>query len=263
MPVPGPFYDAHCHLQDPRFGPGVGSLLAECRARGIHRLVVNGTRESDWDRVADLAARHPELVIPSYGLHPWWSRDRSPGWLEDLEARLRADPGAGVGETGLDRWMPDPDPADQEAVLVAHLDLAARFNRPLSLHCLRDWGRMEAILRTHPRPARGFLLHSYGGPAEMVASLAALGAYFSLPGAFLHPAQAKKLAAFRLVPPDRLLIESDAPDQLLPAELDAFSLPETGTGRRLNHPGNVPEIYRHWPAADPWVVESNFLRFFT
>ncbi|RFC49530.1 MAG: TatD DNase family protein [Verrucomicrobia bacterium] len=264
--MPSPFrrfYDAHCHLQDPRFGQDIGSIVDTCRAQGLVRLVVNGTRESDWDRVSALAAQYPDLVIPSYGLHPWWSRERSPTWLEDLEARLRADPRAGIGETGLDRWMEDPAPADQEDVLLAHLELAVRLHRPLSLHCLRAWGQLDAILRTHPRPTRGFLLHSYGGPPEMVRPLASLGAYFSFAGSFLHPSQAKKLAAFRLVPDDRLLIESDAPDQLLPSELDEFSLTDPQTGHRINHPGNVPAIHRHWPRADPALVESNFLRLFS
>ncbi len=256
------YYDAHCHLQDPRFGGTVEEILKACQDRGIQRLVVNGTRESDWDRVAELAERYPDLILPSYGLHPWWSRERSANWREDLEARLLANPRASIGETGLDRWMENPDPADQEEVLLAHLDLAERLNRPLSLHCLRAWGHLDAVLRAHPRPARGILLHSYGGPAEMVRPLADLGAYFSFAGYFLNPSQEKKRAAFQLVPEDRLLIESDAPDQVLPPELDEFSLIDPDTGKRLNHPGNLPVIYRHWPPADPERVEANFRSFF-
>jgi Tat protein secretion system quality control protein TatD with DNase activity len=97
----------------------------------------------------------------------------------------------------------------------------------------------------------------------MVRPLADLGASFSFAGYFLNPSQEKKRAAFQLVPEDRLLIESDAPDQPLPAELDEFSLTDPDTGKRLNHPGNIPVIYRHWPAAAPERVEANFLRFFS
>jgi len=256
------YYDAHCHLQDPRFGNDVEGIVAACRARGIAKMVVNGTRESDWDRVADLAERYPDLVIPSYGLHPWWSRERSQRWREDLESRLRANPVAGIGETGLDRWMENPDPADQEEILVAHLELAARLNRPLSIHCLRSWGQLLDVLKAHPRPARGFLLHSYGGPAEMVRTFVDLGAHFSFAGYFLNTFQEKKRDAFRLVPADRLLMESDAPDQALPEELDEFSLRDPATGKRLNHPANVPAIYQHWPPAEPGRVEANFLSLF-
>ncbi|MEQ1843894.1 MAG: TatD family hydrolase, partial [Verrucomicrobiales bacterium] len=113
-----------------------------------------------------------------------------------------------------------------------------------------------------PRPRRGFRLHSYGGPAEMVRSFADLGAYFSFSGYFLQPSQEKKRTAFRLVPEDRLLIESDAPDQCLPVELDEFRLTDPANGERLNHPANLPVIYRNWPAADPERIAGNFRRLF-
>jgi len=87
---------------------------------------------------------------------------------------------------------------------------------PASIHCLQAWGRIHELLRDHPRPARGFLLHSYGGSKEMVEPLAKLGAYFSFPGYFMHERKARQREAFQAVPLDRLLIETDAPDQLLP-----------------------------------------------
>jgi TatD DNase family protein len=257
------FCDAHCHLQDPRFRDEIDGIVSACRAREIERVVVNGTRESDWESVAALARRFPGWVIPSYGLHPWWSRERSSDWRIDLEARLAADPGAHLGETGLDRWMKDPDPADQEEVLRIHLDLAVRYDRALSLHCLRAWGALLDLLRSHPLPSRGFLLHSYGGPSEMVPEFVALGARFSFPGAFLASDRARKRLPFEVIPPDRLLIETDAPDQLLPAELDEFHLTDPATGHRLNHPGNLPTIYRHAPKIPGLEqIAANFERLF-
>jgi len=96
----------------------------------------------------------------------------------------------------------------------------------------------------------------------MVRTFVELGAYFSFAGYFLNPPQEKKRAAFRIVPADRLLIESDAPDQALPEELDEFHLCDPATGKRLNHPANVPAIYQHWPAAEPDQVAANFHRLF-
>src|SRR5690606_5604601 len=109
------------------------------------------------------------------------------------------------------------------------------------------------ILGDVPGPARGFILHSYGGSAELVEPLARLGAHFSFPGYFLHVRKARQREAFRRVPPDRLLAETDAPDQRLPArdELDevAPQVPEPLAlrdpgGRAINHPANLPAVYR-------------------
>ena len=104
------------------------------------------------------------------------------------------------------------------------LRLAAERNLPLSIHCLQAWGPLLDILRAEPRPACGFLLHSYGGAAELVAPLAELGAYFSLPGYFALERKTRQREAFRQVPADRLLIETDAPDQSLPPERVQYPL---------------------------------------
>ena len=127
------------------------------------------------------------------------------------------------------------------------LRLAAERNLPASIHCLQAWGRMHELLRAQPRPERGFLLHSYGGSRELVAPLAALGAYFSFPGYFMQERKARQRDAFAAVPLERLLIETDAPDQLPPDNLNRFPLSDSA-GRAINHPANVGVIYEFMAA---------------
>ena len=263
-----PCCDAHNHLQDPRFAPVLESVIAEMCEAGVPRCVVNGTCEDDWPRVADLARRHPDIIKPSFGLHPWKASARPPGWLDSLAAALDEFPAAALGECGLDRWMRDYDLVDQREVFLAQLDLAAARILPLSIHCLQAWGPLLECLRNHPIPERGFLLHSYGGSAELVTELAALGAYFSFSGHFLHPRKEKTRDAFRHVPPDRLLIESDAPDMLPPPEACVFDL-SGANGEALNHPGNLPAIAAGLATVLDTSVDElrvrmgeNFTRFF-
>ena len=114
------------------------------------------------------------------------------------------------------------------------------------------------ILYPAIQPARGFLLHSYGGSAELVPQLVDLGAYFSFSGYFLHEKKYKTRKAFSHIPSDRLLIETDAPDMLPPE--DIISHPLSGN---LNHPANLTAI--HHAAAqsfDVSKVDRNFDHFF-
>ncbi len=263
------FFDAHNHLQDDRFGGRQAELIAASRASGVARMVVNGSCEADWPQVAALAREFPDLVVPSFGYHPWYVGERTPRWRETLVECLDRTPGAEVGEIGLDRWKPGLAYDGQEEVFVAQLRLAAERNLAASIHCLQTWGRLHDLLRQNPRPARGFLLHSYGGPAEMVASLAKLGAHFSFPGYFMHKRKARQRETFKLVPADRLLIETDAPDQLPPDEANAHPLADTRTGKPLNHPANLPAVYRFManlrgvPLAELAAqVKENFRRLF-
>ena len=169
----------------------------------------------------------------------------------------------------MDRWKPDLPYAGQEEAFLAQLRLAAERNLAASIHCLQTWGRLLELLRTTRRPARGFLLHSYGGSRELVARLAKLGAYFSLPGYFAHERKQRQREAFLAIPPDRLLIETDAPDQLLPEAENNFPLTDATSGKALNHPANLARVYEFaaglfQETAEGLAarVEGNFTRLF-
>ncbi|HJM63446.1 MAG: TatD family hydrolase [Roseibacillus sp.] len=237
-----PLFDAHNHLHDERLLHSLPELLPAMRDARIEHCIVNGTCQDDWPRVMSLARRYPDLVQPSLGLHPWKIANRSPDWLEKLKRTLALHSGTVfLGECGLDRWIEDPHFEDQREIFTLQLNLAAEHNLPLSIHCLKAWGPLMEILRSSKRPARGFLLHSYGGSAELVPPLASLGARFSFSGYFLQEHKEKIRAAFRQVPPDRLLVETDAPDMLPPDQHQGHLLCDR-EGQPLNHPANLPRI---------------------
>jgi TatD DNase family protein len=259
-------YDAHNHLQDERFGSQSDELLAVAVKEGVVKIVVNGSCEEDWPKVLDLARRHSE-IIPSFGYHPWYVRERSPDWQKELVKFLDEMPSA-IGEIGLDRWIENYDTPQQEEVFIWQLRLAAERNLPVNIHCLKAWGRLLTILKSEPCPKCGLVLHSFGGPKEMIPALTELGAYFSFPGYFAHERKLKQREAFRAVPPDRLLIETDAPDQLLPEDLSNYSITDP-SGKLLNHPANLAAVYRFVAEflgrpIEKLVaeVEENFLRVF-
>ncbi|MBI3413791.1 MAG: TatD family hydrolase [Verrucomicrobia bacterium] len=260
-------YDAHNHFHDERLRPHRASIIASLAGEGITRMVVNGSCEEDWPEVLALSQQHPQ-IIPSFGYHPWYVKERTDSWEKNLIQHLDQVP-AGIGEIGLDRWIKDHDLDDQAEVFVRQLRLAAERNLPVSIHCLQAWGKLLELLRVEPRPACGFLLHSFGGPAEMVAPLAKLGAYFSFPGYFMHERKQRQRETFKLVPPDRLLIETDAPDQLLPAEYNHHPLLDSASGKPINHPANLGSVYEFVANMlnEPLEiltqrVEGNFLRLF-
>jgi TatD DNase family protein len=274
--------DAHNHLQDDWLAPHLDEVAGECTRLGIGAMVVNGTAEADWPRVAALARRFA-FVRPSYGVHPWDVAGRSPPWLASLRARLLAEPQAGVGEIGIDRWIlesarpedlppgqPPPSPlAEQIEVFLAQLALAVELDRPASIHCLQAWGKLDELLHSRPLPRRGFLLHAYGGPAELVPGFARLGAYFSFNGAFLARRKTRHHLAFRAVPAERLLVETDAPALVPPAEWLTHPLPPSAEGKPVNHPANLAATYeglaqlRQVPLAELTAqVQQNFERLF-
>lgn len=259
--------DAHNHLHDTRLAPHRAPMLEDLAHLGIERAVVNGTRESDWPAVSALAAEVP-WVLPSYGLHPWHVRERSAHYLATLSSLLHARPEAAVGEIGLDRWIEGHDLADQTSVFTAQLALAAERDLPASIHCIQAWGALAEVMRTRPLPARGFLLHAFGGSLEMMHDFASRGGYFSFPPYFLHERKSAQRAVFAAIPEDRLLVETDAPDLRPPDEKNPHPLHDK-TGAALNHPANIALAYaalaelrgiRIESLAE--IVAANFARLF-
>ena len=232
------FIDAHNHLHDARLAPHLAGILPTL---DLQCAVVNGTREDDWPAVASLAAKHA-WVLPSFGLHPWHVPARSQDWLDALRRQLDAHPRAGVGEIGLDCWIEGHDLADQTAVFTAQLAIATERNLPTTIHCIQAWGALWEIVRTHPMPARGFLIHAYGGSPELMRSFATRGACFSFSPYFLHERKAAQRAVFAAIPADRILVETDAPDLRPPDEKNAHPLFDA-SGAPLNHPANIACAY--------------------
>ncbi|MDO8806003.1 MAG: TatD family hydrolase [Elusimicrobiota bacterium] len=203
-----PLFDAHDHLQDYPSKAESAEALRLAAEAGVELMLCNGTSPGDWEQVLDLAAEH-KGVVPCFGLHPWFLRESPPGWLEGLESFLVRVPSC-VGEIGLDGGKNATGLARQEGVFAVQLRLAKRLGRPACLHCVKAWGRMlEIIKEEKPGP---FMLHSYGGPAEMVAEFASLGAYFSFSGAILDAKREKLRRSLSAVPAERLLFETEAPD---------------------------------------------------
>lgn len=248
-------FDAHNHLQDRRLAPYAKAMVAEMGRVGVAGAMVNGTQEEDWAAVEEWGRRHAWVRV-SFGVHPWYVAGRSEDWLARLEEFLARNAEAGVGEIGLDRWVEGHDLQVQMEVFAAQLALAAARDRPVTIHCLKAWGALWEHLRLNRRPARGFLLHSFGGPPEMIAGLVRIGAYFSFSPYFL--AERKKTAreVFAQLPPERLLVETDAPDMYPPEERDRYGLREEGSAARLNHPANLVVAYEGLAAVRGWTVEE-------
>lgn len=260
--------DVHLHLQDPRLESVVDAFDDQLGGLGIDAWVVNGTGPGDWEDVARIAREHP-AVIPCYGVHPWKVNELDPDWEGPLRRRLEDDPGAGVGEIGLDRWIRDHDIERQKEILLAQLNLAGEFDRPVTIHCLQAWGHLDEVLGSS-KLDRPFLLHSYGGPSEFVPRMLDRGAYFSISGYFFRKNKTEKLAVFREIPEDRVLVETDAPDMRPPPELMEHPVPgDTEEGEAANHPANLLAIHRAYAAfrnRDPEEVaatlEENFENWF-
>ena len=204
-------FDTHCHLQDERLLPDIDAVIGRATAAGVNYMLCCGTSEDDWATVLDLARRN-EQVIPAFGMHPWCTAKVRDGWDERLERLLREQPDAAVGEIGLDHALSQRNDDEQMEIFYRQLSLARQLKRPASIHCRKAWGSLMELLRREPGIARGCVIHSYSGPAELVDELQRHGLLLSFSGSVTYECNRRVREAVVKVNKEHLLVETDSPD---------------------------------------------------
>ena len=210
-------FDTHCHLHDVRFADPAAAIL-RARDAGVTRMLLAGVDPAGWLDEDRLAAAHPELLI-SIGVHPQIIADISEpegeAMVRALGDRLSSGPlPVAIGEIGLDGLHHRKASLDRQARLFrAQLAIARDLDLPVAFHILRAHGRALEILRSDGIPKRGGMVHSYSGGPELVRDYLALGLHLSFAGPVTSPAAPRIRASALRVPRERLLVETDAPDQ--------------------------------------------------
>jgi TatD DNase family protein len=210
--APPSFFDAHCHLQDDRLRDSLKAVLSRAQNAGVKAASCCGTNEKDWGAVQLLAQTHNGILYPSFGLHPWYIKERTGEWAERLVYYLKEVPGSCIGEIGLDHAIDKSTFDDQEAVFRKQLEIAAEYGRPVTIHCRRAFGRLLEIFKIHGGVFQGGIVHSYSGPAELVKNIEGFGLSISFSGSVTFPKNKRARTAVSAVSPERLCIETDCPD---------------------------------------------------
>ena len=130
-----------------------------------------------------------------------------------------------IGECGLDfsRTKDSEVRARQVEVFRAHVDLSRSTGLPLTIHCVKAHGPMLELLRERPCPPAA--MHAFSGSAEVAAALIEAGHYISFAANVCIPNARRVIEAARAVPEDRVLIETDSPDQTPPERRPAANEP--------------------------------------
>lgn len=209
--------DTHCHLASPQFDADREAVVRRAREAGVTDLVVPAVAPAEFGAIRAMAAAD-RAIHAAYGIHP----QLLPGLpasgddllLAVLDMALAAGGAVAVGECGLDGpGVEAGAPMERQLRLLrAQLALARRHGLPVLLHCLKAHDALLAVLSAEPLPAGG-ILHSWSGSEQQVTPFARLGLAFAFAGPITFENARRGPAALRAVPRERLLLETDAPDQ--------------------------------------------------
>ena len=221
-------FDTHAHIgliyDDP-----IEQLLVcqQAKQTGVARIVSICNSLIDFFQVYD-NLKTAEHVYHAAGVSP--SEVASPGkdWRAKLEDALKLNRVIAVGEIGLDYFHRYGDKDSQIELFIDQLDVATKHDLPVIIHNREAGKDVLDVLRDRLPPAGG-VLHCYSEDAEYASKALDLNLYFSFAGNLTYRNARNLHDTVRMLPLDRILVESEAP----------FMVPSKFRGKR-NKPEYLP-----------------------
>ena len=226
--------DTHVHINFDVFQGNLSSLRHRWQEAGVVHLIHSCVEPKEFQGIQSLADRFPELSF-AVGLHPLdvdkWQEDTARE-IESLAASDRRV--VAIGETGLDFYKANNERSQINA-LVEQLRIAQKLNVPVIIHCRDAAVELREVLSDFCQregSVKG-VMHCWSGNEEETRWFLDLGFYISYSGIVTFKNAREVQASAKIVPSDRLLVETDCP----------FLAPVPNRGK-TNEPANVLHVAR-------------------
>ncbi|MDQ6788146.1 MAG: TatD family hydrolase [Acidobacteriota bacterium] len=245
------FVDSHCHIDGEAFDADRDAVIERAREAGVTAMLNIGTgnpNSDDFERAVRVAESY-ENVFAAIGFHPHDAKeydDKAENYL--IELAKSTEKVVAWGEIGLDFYY-EHSPRDvQKEVFRRQIRTAKKLDLPIIIHSRDADAETVEILRSEcsDENFRGGVMHCFGGTAEMAADLMEIGFLISFAGNVTFKKAENLRDAARVVPLEKLLIETDCP----------FLTPAPFRGKR-NEPAFVVHTAKF--LADLYAVELESL----
>lgn len=220
--------DTHAHFDTDAFTHDRAAALQRAQAAGVQAQIVPAISAATWPQLKAVCQAHTNL-FPAYGLHPMCLQAHLDQHLQALDRWLQQEPAVAVGECGLDFYLKALDPKRQTALFVEQLQLAKQHRLPVIIHARRAVDQVYKYLRQVGDTIG--VVHSFAGSEQQARQLLDLGYYLGFGGPITYPRAKRLRRLIQVLPLDRLLLETDAPDQ-----------PLCGRQGQRNEPAFLPAV---------------------
>ncbi len=221
------FFDSHTHLTDEQYKKSVKEIVDDAKVNNVNYIVDIGYNESS-SFAAVKNAEEFKNVFATVGLHPE-NVDEYNGDLEYIYSLAKSDKVVAIGEVGLDYHWGNSDEikAKQKEIFIKQIGIANELDLPVVIHSRDADMDMLEILKAN-KINNNFIMHCFSSSVEVLKEVLKLDCYVSVAGPVTFKNARSLLDVTKLIPEDRLLIETDAP----------YLSPEPNRGK-LNESANL------------------------
>ncbi|AQP53542.1 hydrolase TatD [Vagococcus penaei] len=203
-------FDTHTHLNVPQFADDLEAVIERARELDVTEMAVVGFDTPTIEKSLALSQRYA-TIYSIIGWHPTEAGSYTPEVEKKLQHLLQSEKVVALGEIGLDyHWMEDPKDV-QEKVFRRQIAIAKEMNLPISIHTRDAIEDTYRILKSEGVHTIGGIMHSFSGDDEWAKRFLDLGMHISFSGVVTFKKAIDVQAAAKIVPLDKLLVETDAP----------------------------------------------------
>ena len=213
--------DTHCHIDGEEFDQDRDAVIQRAREAGVGRILVPAIDLASSERIVRLCAQYPDYLYPMVGLHP---EEVRADWREQLLAishlllAVSQSPTANsqqpiaIGEVGLDYYWSREFEQEQLEAFEEQVRWSVETRLPLMIHCRKAQNEMVALLKKYAKDLPGGVFHCFTGNELEAAELLQFDRFvLGIGGVLTFKKSHLPEVLPRVVPLDRIVIETDAP----------------------------------------------------
>ena len=202
--------DSHCHLDHEPLFSDLDNVIKRSKDIGIKKILTICTTLNSYKKIIEIVEKD-EIIYGTFGIHPHETSD-NPVTSELIKSNINNNKKIiGIGETGLDFYYNNSKKEDQIISFKEHIKASIDLNIPLIVHSRNSEVETFEILKDYKKDNLKILMHCFTGSKKFSDKLLNLNAYFSASGIITFKNSIDIQETFKLIPLDKLLIETDSP----------------------------------------------------
>ena len=202
--------DSHCHLDHEPMYSDLKNVIYRSKDVGIEKILSICTTINSFEKIIKIINFDP-IIYGTFGIHPHECSDNIVTKEEIINNVKKNNKIIGIGESGLDFYYNHSDKEKQIASFKIHIEASIHLNMPIIVHSRSAENETFRILKSYEKFKPKILMHCFTGSAEFAHKLLTLGSYFSASGIITFKNSTDLQETFKLIPNDKLLIETDSP----------------------------------------------------